>query len=211
MVGLGNPGPGYAANRHNIGFMAVDAIAEHHGLGPYRSRFQGEAAEGTVSGRKVLILKPMTYMNNSGRAVAAAARSYKIEPEDMIVFHDELDLAAGKMRIKNGGGHAGHNGLRSIHAHVGADYGRVRLGIGHPGDKDRVTGHVLQDFAKADRVWLEPLLDAIGREFPYLVRGDGGAFMSKVALAVNPPKPKRPKPEDSSRPESANGEGTDGV
>ena len=140
MVGLGNPGPAYAANRHNIGFMAVDAIVARHGLGPYRARFQGEAAEGTVAGRKVLILKPMTYMNNSGRSVAAAARFYKMPPEDMraVVFHDELDLAAGKLRIKNGGGHAGHNGLRSIHAHVGADYGRVRLGIGHPGDKDRV-------------------------------------------------------------------------
>lgn len=203
VVGLGNPGPGYAANRHNIGFMAVDAIAEHHGLGPYRSRFQGETAEGTVAGRKVLILKPMTYMNNSGQAAAAAARFYKIEPEDMIVFHDELDLAAGKLRIKQGGGHAGHNGLRSIHAHVGSDYGRVRLGIGHPGDKDRVTGHVLQDFAKADRVWLEPMLDAIGREFPLLVRGDAGAFMSKVALAVNPPRPKPAKP--AMPPEGADG------
>lgn len=206
MVGLGNPGPGYAANRHNIGFMAVDAIAGCHGLGPYRSRFQGEAAEGTVAGRKVLILKPMTYMNRSGQAVAAAARFYKIPPEDMIVFHDELDVAAGKVRVKEGGGHAGHNGLRSIHAHVGADYARVRLGIGHPGDKDRVTGHVLQDFAKADRAWLDPLLDAIGREFPLLVRGDGGAFMSKVALAVKPPKPKQPKTE-----EHTPAEGDDGV
>ncbi len=213
MVGLGNPGPAYAANRHNIGFMAVDAIVGRHRLGPYRSRFQGEAAEGTVAGRKVLVLKPMTYMNNSGRAVAAAARFYKISPEDLpetmpgniIVFHDELDLAAGKMRFKQGGGHAGHNGLRSIHAHVGADYGRIRLGIGHPGDKDRVTGHVLQDFAKADRVWLDPLLDAIAEQFPLLVRGDAGAFMSKVALAVNPPRPKANEPEESNPPEGADG------
>lgn len=208
MVGLGNPGSGYAANRHNIGFMAVDAIVEHHGLGPYRARFQGQVAEGTVAGRKVLILKPMTYMNNSGQAVAAAARFYKIPPADMakniIVFHDELDLAAGKLRVKEGGGHAGHNGLRSIHAHIGADYARVRLGIGHPGDKDRVTGHVLQDFAKADRAWLDPLLDAIGGEFPHLVRGDAGTFMSKVALAIRPPRPKAAKP-------AAPPEGADGV
>lgn len=204
VVGLGNPGPAYAANRHNIGFMAADAIVERHGLGPYRSRFQGEAAEGTVAGRKVLVLKPMTYMNNSGQAVAAAARFYKIPPEDMVVFHDELDLPAGKLRVKDGGGHAGHNGLRSIHAHLGPGYGRVRLGIGHPGDKDRVTGHVLQDFAKADRVWLEPMLDAIGREFPLLAGGNAGAFMSKVAMAVNPPKPKAAK-------RAAPPETTDGV
>ncbi len=215
MVGLGNPGSGYAANRHNVGFMAVDAIVERHGLGPYRSRFQGQVAEGSVAGRKVLVLKPMTYMNNSGRAVAAAARFYKISPEDMsknmIVFHDELDLTAGKTRFKEGGGHAGHNGLRSLHAHVGPDYARIRLGIGHPGDKDRVTGHVLRDFAKADRVWLDPMLDAIGEQFPLLVKGDSGAFMSKVALAVNPPKPKKSEPQKSKPKPSKPPERADGV
>lgn len=189
VVGLGNPGVGYARNRHNIGFMAVDAIAARHRFAPFRRRFHGEAAEGGAGGRKVLILKPMTYMNESGRAVAAAAGFYKIPPGDVLVFHDELDLAAGKVRCKTGGGHAGHNGLRSLHAHIGADYRRVRLGIGHPGDKDRVIGHVLKDFAKADDAWLQPLLDAIAEFFPLLADGDDAAFMSKVALTLTPPKP----------------------
>jgi len=206
VVGLGNPGPAYAGNRHNIGFMAAEAIARRHGFGPFRSRFQGEIAEGTVAGRPILVLKPMTYMNESGRSVGAAARFYKIPTEDILVFHDELDLAAGKLRFKDGGGHAGHNGLKSLHGHVGPGYRRVRLGIGRPGekapgDKGRVVGHVLKDFAKADAAWLDPLLDAVAEQFPLLVRGDAGAFMSKVALAVNPPKPKRtgpPDPADSS-------------
>jgi PTH1 family peptidyl-tRNA hydrolase len=142
----------------------------------------------------VLALKPLTYMNESGRSVLAAATFYKIPPADIIVLHDELDLAGGKLRVKRGGGHAGHNGLRSIHSHIGPDYGRLRLGIGHPGDKDRVTGHVLKDFTKADRVWVETLLDAVADNFALLAAGDDGAFMSKVALAVNPPKPKLPKP-----------------
>lgn len=189
-VGLGNPGPKYAANRHNIGFMAVDAIARRHGFGPFRARFQGEIAEGTAGGRRVLILKPLTYMNESGRAVAAAARFYKIPPGDIVVFHDELDLAAGKVRVKDGGGHAGHNGLRSMHAHLGPGFRRVRLGIGHPGDKQQVIGHVLKDFGKADAAWLDPLLDAIAEQFPALAAGDASTFMSKVALAVNPPPPR---------------------
>jgi peptidyl-tRNA hydrolase, PTH1 family len=188
VVGLGNPGPKYQANRHNIGFMAVDAIARRHGIGPFRSRFQGELAEGMVDGVRVLVLKPMTFMNESGRSVAAAAGFFKIPPERIVVFHDELDLAAGRIRIKEGGGHAGHNGLRSLHAHLGPNYRRVRLGIGHPGDRRRVVGYVLEDFAKADALWLEPLLDAIADTFPHLAKGDAAAFMSKVALALNPPK-----------------------
>jgi peptidyl-tRNA hydrolase, PTH1 family len=209
VVGLGNPGPKYQANRHNIGFMAVDAIARRHGFGPFRSRFQGEIAEGVVDGVRVLVLKPMTFMNESGRSVAAAARFFKIPVETIVVLHDELDLAGGKIRVKDGGGHAGHNGLRSLHAHLGAEYRRVRLGIGHPGDKNRVVGYVLEDFAKADAAWLDPLLDAVADNFPHLAKGDASAFMSKVALALNPPqaRPSRtpasePPGEPARKPES---------
>jgi PTH1 family peptidyl-tRNA hydrolase len=215
VVGLGNPGPKYQANRHNIGFMAVDAIAKRYGFGPFRSRFQGELAEGLVGDENVLILKPMTFMNESGRSVAAAARFFKIPVERIVVFHDELDLAEGKIRVKHGGGHAGHNGLRSLHAHLGPDYRRVRLGIGHPGDRNRVVGHVLKDFAKADAAWLEALLDAVADNFPHLVKGDEASFMSKVALALNPPKARaeektslREKPRGTEGPGT---EGTDGV
>jgi PTH1 family peptidyl-tRNA hydrolase len=212
VVGLGNPGPAYAGNRHNIGFMAVEAIARRHGFASFRARFQGEIAEGTVAGRPILLLEPMTYMNESGRSVGAAARFYKIPTEDIVVFHDELDLAAGKLRVKDGGGHAGHNGLRSLHGHVGPGYRRVRLGIGRPGDKapgdkDRVVGHVLKDFAKADAAWLDPLLDAVAEQFPLLVGGDAGAFMSKVALATNPPKPKRIAPVPETPPSSEDPDG----
>ncbi len=187
LVGLGNPGPGYAGNRHNIGFMAVDAVAKRHGFAPFRAKFQGRLAEGRVAGRRVLALKPGTQMNESGRSVAAAAGFFKIAPEDVIVFHDEIDLAAGRLRVKRGGGHAGHNGLRSIHAHIGPDYGRVRFGIGHPGDKDRVTGHVLADFSKADKAWLDGLFDAVAEAFPRLVEGDDGAFMNQVSRAAGRP------------------------
>jgi PTH1 family peptidyl-tRNA hydrolase len=212
VVGLGNPGPAYAGNRHNIGFMAVEAIARRHGFASFRARFQGEIAEGTVAGRPILLLEPMTYMNESGRSVGAAARFYKIPTEDIVVFHDELDLAAGKLRVKDGGGHAGHNGLRSLHGHVGPGYRRVRLGIGRPcdkapGDKDRVVGHVLKDFAKEDAAWLDPLLDAVAEQFPLLVGGDVGAFMSKVALATNPPKPKRIAPDPETPPSSEDPDG----
>jgi peptidyl-tRNA hydrolase, PTH1 family len=213
VVGLGNPGPKYHANRHNIGFMAVDAIARRHGFGPFRSRFQGEIAEGVVDGARVLVLKPMTFMNESGRSVAAAARFFKIPTERIMVLHDELDLAAGKIRVKDGGGHAGHNGLKSLHAHLGAEYRRVRLGIGHPGDKNRVVGYVLEDFAKADAAWLDPLLDAVADNFPHLAEGDASTFMSKVALALNPPQARpsstsaslpgsNPKSEPASNPKS---------
>lgn len=186
VVGLGNPGPRYQANRHNIGFMAVDAIARRHRFAPFRARFQGELAEGELNGTRVLVLKPMTFMNESGRSVAAAARYFKIPPERIVVFHDEIDLAAGKIRVKDGGGHAGHNGLRSLHAHLGPGYRRVRLGIGHPGEKERVVGYVLDDFAKADAAWLDPLLEAIAEMFPELAKGNAAGFMSKVALALNP-------------------------
>jgi PTH1 family peptidyl-tRNA hydrolase len=211
VVGLGNPGAAYAGNRHNIGFMATDAIVRRHGFGPLRAKFQGEIAEGTVAGRRVLALKPMTYMNESGRSVAQAVRFYGIGPEDVLVFHDEIDLAAGKIRVKQGGGHAGHNGLRSLHAHIGPDYRRVRIGIGHPGDKERVIGHVLKDFSKADAAWLDPLLDAIAEQFPLLVAGDAGAFMSKVALATSPPQPNRAEPADGTAPAPPSAEDSDGV
>ena len=187
-VGLGNPGAKYAGNRHNIGVMAMDRIATDHGFSPWRSRFKGEVADATIGGVKVILLKPLTYMNLSGEAVRAAMDFYKLEPADVTVFHDELDLAPGKLRLKQGGGHAGHNGLRSIHAHVGEAYGRVRLGIGHPGHKDAVAAYVLHDFAKADQDWLDDLLRGISEGAPSLARGDGGKFQNAVALRTAPPR-----------------------
>ena len=196
VVGLGNPGSDYADNRHNIGFMAVDAIHRAHDFSTFRPKFQGLLANGTVAGEKVLLLKPETFMNESGRAVQAAMSFYKAQPKDIIVFHDELDLAGGKLRIKRGGGHAGHNGLRSIHGHVGPYYARVRLGIGHPGDKARVVGHVLKNFSKVEGEWVGKLMNALGGHFPRLVRGDDGGFMSKVTADLAPPKIKKePKTE----------------
>ncbi|MGC9419626.1 MAG: aminoacyl-tRNA hydrolase [Rhodovulum sp.] len=187
-VGLGNPGAKYAGNRHNIGFMAVDRIAGDHGFAPWRAKFQGQVAEGRLDGEKVVLLKPETYMNRSGDSVQAAVQFYKLAPGDVTVFHDELDLAPGKCRLKQGGGHAGHNGLRSIHAHIGPDYERVRLGIGHPGHKDRVSGYVLSDFAKADRDWLDDLMRGISDGAADLARGDGARFLNAVALRVAPPR-----------------------
>lgn len=187
-VGLGNPGDRYARNRHNIGFMAVDAIIRRHGFGAERSRFQGLVSEGQLAGDKVLALKPMTYMNESGRSVGEAVRFYKLAAEDVVVFYDEIDLVAGKLRVKRGGGLAGHNGLRSIKAHIGEDFRRVRLGIGHPGDKDRVSGHVLSDFAKADHDWLDPLIDAVAEAAPLLAQRDDPGFATKVALLLRPPE-----------------------
>ncbi|MFA5898572.1 MAG: aminoacyl-tRNA hydrolase [Hyphomicrobium sp.] len=181
-VGLGNPGGEYARHRHNVGFMALDRIAEAHGLGPWRKRFQGETAEGNIGGERVVLLKPMTYMNESGRSVGEAARFLKIPVEDIFVFHDEIDLAPSKLKVKAGGGNAGHNGLRSISAHMGNDYGRVRIGVGHPGSKDAVAYYVLRDFGKAEYAWLDPLLDAIADAAPYLAKGDGARFLSQVAL-----------------------------
>lgn len=194
-VGLGNPGAKYAHNRHNIGFMAVDRIAEDHGFAPWRSKFQGQVSEGRLGTEKVVLLKPETFMNRSGQSVGEALRFFKLEPADMVVFHDELDLAPGKCRVKQGGGHAGHNGLRSIHAHVGEAYGRVRLGIGHPGHKDKVASYVLNDFAKADQDWLDDLIRGISDGARDLAEGDSGRFMNAVALRVAPPRSSTPKPD----------------
>lgn len=187
-VGLGNPGPKYAGNRHNIGFMALDRIAADHGFGPWKAAFKGELSEGRLGSEKVLLLKPMTFMNLSGDAVRAVMDFYKLTPDQIIVFHDELDLAPGKCRVKQGGGHAGHNGLRSIHAHIGEAYGRIRLGIGHPGHKDAVAAYVLHDFAKADRDWLDDLLLGISDGAPSLASGDSAKFMNAVALRTAPPR-----------------------
>jgi PTH1 family peptidyl-tRNA hydrolase len=182
-VGLGNPGGEYVRHRHNVGCMALDRIAERHGLGPWKKRFHGLACEGLIGGRKVGLLKPTTYMNDSGRSVGEAQRYLKIAQGDIIVFHDELDLAAGKIKVKTGGGNAGHNGLRSISAHLGNEYARVRIGIGHPGAKELVSGYVLHDFAKADMVWLEPLLDAIAEASARLAAGDEARFLTDVSRA----------------------------
>ena len=184
-VGLGNPGERHAGNRHNIGFMAVEAIAKRHGLRPWRRRFHGVAVDGTLGGERVVLLLPGTYMNDSGLAVAAAAQFYKIGPSDIVVFHDEVDLLPGKLRVKTGGGNAGHNGLRSISAHVGNDYRRVRIGVGHPGVKDLVYGHVLGDFAKSERPWVEALSDIVAENAELLVRGQDATFQNKVHLAMD--------------------------
>lgn len=188
LVGLGNPGAEYARNRHNIGFMAVEDIARRHGFSPWKKRFQGQTADGTVAGEKVLALEPLTFMNLSGQSVGAALQFFKLKPEQVVVFHDELDLPPGRIRVKKGGGHGGHNGLRSIDAHIGKDYWRVRLGIGHPGDKNGVSNYVLHDFAKAEQAWVEPLIDACTAAFPLLVQGQPENFMNKVTLATQPPK-----------------------
>jgi len=188
-VGLGNPGAKHAGNRHNIGFMALDRIAEGHSFGPWKKAFKGLVAEGRLGDTRVLLLKPETFMNLSGEAVQSAMAFHKITPAQVMVFHDELDLAPGKMRLKQGGGHAGHNGLRSIHAHIGEAYGRVRLGIGHPGHKDAVAGYVLHDFAKADQDWLDDLLRGLSDGAPYLAAGDGPKFSNAVALRTSPSRP----------------------
>ncbi len=195
LVGLGNPGPRYAQNRHNIGFMAVDEIVRRHSFQPWRKRFQSEVAEGRLGGEKVLAMKPQTYMNESGRAVGEALRFFKLESEEVIVLYDEIDLAPNKLRVKCGGGTGGHNGIRSLEAHIGKEFWRVRLGVGHPGQKDLVHSHVLNDFAKADQPWLEKLLDAVAVEIPALVAGDAPRFMSRVAETINPRPPKPPKPK----------------
>ena len=186
LVGLGNPGANFSRNRHNIGFMAVDEIVRRHSFGPWRKRFEGQCAEGTFDGEKILALKPNTFMNESGRAVGTAVRFYKLTPQDVTVFHDEIDLAPEKVRFKRGGGHAGHNGIRDIAAHIGAEFARVRIGVGHPGLKDRVSGHVLDDFSKAEMEWVLPMLDAMSEAFPFLATGDGPAFTSRLALILKP-------------------------
>jgi PTH1 family peptidyl-tRNA hydrolase len=183
-VGLGNPGTKYQGNRHNIGFMVVDDIARRHGFAPWRRRFQGETSEGTLGGERVILLKPSTYMNESGRAVSEAANFFKLGVGDIVVFHDEIELPPAKMRVKVGGGIAGHNGLRSISAHVGNDYRRVRLGVGHPGVKELVHIHVLNDFAKAERPWVEALCDAVTDNAALLVTDKDSSFQNKVHLAM---------------------------
>ncbi|MDR3466734.1 MAG: aminoacyl-tRNA hydrolase [Xanthobacteraceae bacterium] len=183
-VGLGNPGARHEGNRHNIGFMVVEAIARRHGFSPWRRRFQGEASEGAVDGERVILLKPMTFMNESGRAVGEAAKFFKLGVGEITVFHDELELPPGKVRVKVGGGIAGHNGLRSISSHVGNDYRRVRLGIGHPGVKELVHGHVLSDFAKSDRPWVEALCEAVADHVGLIAADRDSSFQNKVHLAM---------------------------
>lgn len=216
-VGLGNPGAAYAGNRHNIGFMAVDRIAADHSFGPWKKAFKGLVADGRLGDARVLLLKPDTFMNLSGQAVQAAMAFHKILPADVMVFHDELDLAPGKLRVKHAGGHAGHNGLRSIHGHIGEAYGRVRLGIGHPGHKDAVAGYVLHDFARADADWLEDLLGGIADGATALAAGEAAKFQNAVALrmaparvstgsrpgTIDPPDPKAAKPKPEAAPEPA--------
>jgi peptidyl-tRNA hydrolase, PTH1 family len=185
LVGLGNPGERYKHHRHNIGFMAVEAIARAHAFAPWKKKFHGEISEGDIAGERVLLLKPHTYMNESGRSVGEAMRFHKLALGALYVFYDELDLTAGKLRLKTGGGAAGHNGIRSIDAHVGAAFKRVRLGIGHPGDKELVTGHVLGNFAKADASWREALLESVAREVHWLIKGDDARFATAVAQAMH--------------------------
>jgi peptidyl-tRNA hydrolase, PTH1 family len=184
LVGLGNPGARYVGNRHNIGFLTLQAIAERHGIGPWRRRFAGVACEGPLAGERVLLLLPGTFMNESGRAVAEAAQFYKLAAGDVTVFHDEIELPPGKVRVKVGGGIAGHNGLRSITAHIGNDYRRVRIGVGHPGAKELVEHYVLGDFAKSERPWVDALIDILAGSVDLLVRGQDASFQNKVHLAM---------------------------
>lgn len=205
IVGLGNPGAKYAGNRHNIGFMALDRIAADHGFSPWKAAFKGRVAEGRLGTERVVLLKPETFMNLSGESVRAAMDWHKLAPADVIVLHDELDLAPGKLRLKQGGGHAGHNGLRSIHAHIGESYARVRLGIGHPGHKDAVAAYVLHDFAKADAEWLEDLLRGISDGAEALALWDGPRFTNAVGLRMAPPRaadtgPRKAEPPPQPRP-----------
>ncbi len=201
IVGLGNPGPKYERNRHNIGFLAIDAIARGHvELSPWRERFHAHVSEGRLGGEKTLLMKPTTFMNDSGRAVGDALRFYKISPEDVVVIYDEMDLPPGKFRVKASGGHGGHNGLRSISAHIGADYRRLRLGVGHPGRKELVTNWVLGDFAKADQKWLTPLLDEISRHAALLARGQDSQFANKLTLALRATDVGNGKPADAEKP-----------
>ena len=192
LVGLGNPGPEHAGQRHNVGFMAADAIVRRHGFSPWRKKFQGELAEGTIGGMKVVALKPATYMNLSGQSAEAAAQFYKIDLVDVIAIHDELDLKFGKLRVKRGGGAAGHNGLRSLDQHLGQEYRRLRMGIDHPGEKHLVTNYVLGNFAKAERAFVETWCDAVADALPILVKGDEAGFMNKVHLLA--PAPEDPAP-----------------
>jgi len=199
LVGLGNPGPEHAGQRHNVGFMAADAIVRRHGFSPWRKKFQGDVAEGTIGGVKVVVLKPATYMNLSGQSAAAAAQFYKIDLQGVIAIHDELDLKFGKLRVKRGGGAAGHNGLRSLDQHLGQDYLRLRMGIDHPGEKHLVTNYVLGNFAKSERAFVETWCDAIADALPILVKGDEAGFMNKVHLLA--PAPEDPAPRAATKKE----------
>jgi len=199
LVGLGNPGPKYQKNRHNIGFMAVDEIVRRHSFSEWRNRFQGLVSEGRLNGEKILVLKPETYMNNSGQAVGEAMRFFKLTPPEVFIIYDELDLALGKLRVKQGGGTSGHNGLKSIDAHIGKDYWKLRVGISHPGDKEKVLGHVLGDFSKSETADLEAMIDAIARSIPELFTSDASTFMSKIGLAMKPPA-HAPKPKPAPKP-----------
>jgi PTH1 family peptidyl-tRNA hydrolase len=197
IAGLGNPGTEYARNRHNVGFMAVDVIHGSYPFAPWRSRFHGVLSEGVLGGRKTCLLKPMTYMNESGVSVGAALRFYKLPLTALVVFHDEIDLVASKVKVKTGGGDAGNNGLRSITATVGPDYRRVRIGVGHPGNKSRVVSHVLNNFSKTEEDWLVPLLSAVAEAAPLLARDDDAGFMNKVAVILKPLANKAATPKDS--------------
>lgn len=192
IVGLGNPGARYERTRHNVGFLAADAIHRRHGFGPWRAKFQGLLAEGTLDGERIYLLKPQTFMNASGDSVAEAARFYKIPLAEIAVIHDEIDLEPGKLRVKQGGGAAGHNGLRSIDAQLGEDYWRVRIGVGHPGVKELVEPYVLQNFSPEDLAWLPPLIDAIAEALPVLVADGAAAFTTKVALILKPNRKEPP-------------------
>ena len=194
-VGLGNPGQTYAGHRHNVGFMAVDQIVRRHNLPPYKKRFNAYVTEGMIEGEKILIVRPQTSMNLSGQSVSEAAHFYKVPPERIVVFYDEIDLEPNKVRVKTGGGSAGHNGIRSVDAHIGNSFKRVRIGVGHPGHKDLVHGYVLHDFAKADLEWLEPLLDAIADNVGEIVLGRDADFMTKVALKTRPQRKNNTPPE----------------
>ena len=193
LVGLGNPGTRYERNRHNIGFMAVDTLVRRHGFPAFRSKFQSAVVEGSIAGERVYVQKPQTYMNLSGDAVGDAARFYKIAPAEIAVIHDEIDLAPGKLKVKRGGGTAGHNGLRSIDDAIGEDFWRVRLGVGHPGVKELVHPYVLQNFDAEEMLWVTPLIDAVAEALPLLIKDDAPGFMTKVALILKPPPPKPPR------------------
>lgn len=210
LVGLGNPGPDYARHRHNVGFMTLDEIVRRHGIDPGRARFHGIVHEGSIGGEKLIALKPTTYMNDSGRSVQAACQFYRLTPEQVFVIYDEIDLRPGKVRVKQGGGAGGHNGIRSIDAHIGNEFWRVRLGVGHPGHPDLVQRYVLHDFAKEEQPLVATMVEAVAAAIPLLLAGDANGFMSKVDVAVNPPKPKPPRraPEEG---KEATGEGSRGV
>ena len=210
LVGLGNPGAEYALNRHNIGFLAVEKIADHYRFAPWRTRFQGHTTEGFINGIKVVALKPNTYMNLSGQSVGEAMRFFKLAAEDVIVLYDEIELTPGRVRVKKAGGSAGHNGIKSIDSHIGPDYWRVRLGVGRPeGEKD-VSNHVLSNFSKADATWLNPFLDAVAGEIPWMLAGSDGKFMTRVALLTQPTPEKKPKPDkpDTQKPDADKAEPT---